>query len=115
MKTDLFTSIGIAIAGLVISFFVCNLFLGEIQDYSFKTLNEGIDSELVQPDPEVFNYKALNPTVEVYVGECDKVDSFGECIEAIDNNADDDLEEIIDENESGIIDIEPSMNDQGGE
>ena len=80
MKTDLASSIGIAIVGAVISFFVCNLFIGEIEDVSFKVIDSSVSTDLVEPDPEIFNYKALNPTVEVYVGDCTE-NNFGECIE----------------------------------
>ena len=69
MKTDLASSIGAAIAGVLIAYFICNLFIGPIEDFTVKTVDSSVGAELVEPDPEVFNYKALNPTVEVYVGE----------------------------------------------
>ena len=69
MKTDLASSIGAAIAGVLIAYFICNLFIGPIQDFTIKTVDSSIGADLVDPDPEVFNYKALNPTVEVYVGD----------------------------------------------
>lgn len=31
-----------------------------------------IGSSVIQPDPEVFSPTAINPTVEVFVGNCDK-------------------------------------------
>lgn len=71
MKTDLATSIGMAILGAVLAFVVCNMLFGEIEDVSFKTIGEKVDTTLTMPDEEVFNYKALNPTVEVYVGDID--------------------------------------------
>ncbi|MBQ3353399.1 hypothetical protein IJG89_03630 [Candidatus Saccharibacteria bacterium] len=86
MKTDLFSSIGIAIAGVLIAYFVCNLFVGEIEDFSFKTVKSTVSADVSTPNPEVFNYKALNPTVEVYVGDCTEFNSYGECIDdKIDN------------------------------
>lgn len=69
MKTDLATSIGMAVLGAVMAFVVCNMLFGEIEDVSFKTISGKIDTTLLEPDEEVFNYKALNPTVEVYIGE----------------------------------------------
>ena len=74
MKTDLFTSIAAAIAGVLIAYFVTNLFLGPIEDVSYKTVQSTVSADIADPDPEVFNYKAINPTVEVYVGECDEAD-----------------------------------------
>ena len=71
MKTDLFTSIGIAIVGAVIGFFICNLLLGPIEQISFKSVSTNVDANLAEPNVDVFNYKALNPTVEVFVGNCE--------------------------------------------
>ena len=85
MKTDLLSSIGIAIAGTLIAYFVCNLFFGEIESYKVKTVDSTISTDLAEPNPEVYNYKALDPTVEVYVGDCEG----DECNEAS-------SEEIID-------------------
>ncbi|MBQ3436823.1 hypothetical protein IJG26_02645 [Candidatus Saccharibacteria bacterium] len=100
MKTDLATSIGVAIVGIIISFVVCNLFLGEIQEVSFTTVSSSVTTDVASPDPEVFNYKAINPTVEVYVGNCKEYNSFGQCVEQIDEEAADELENVIDSGES---------------
>lgn len=81
MKNDLLTTIVIAIVGLVGGFFVTSMLMGEIKSVSVKNIAEGVNADLADPDPEVFNYRALNPTVQVYVGDCDKRDEFGECIE----------------------------------
>ena len=90
MKFDLFTSIGVAIAGIVIAFFVTNLLVPGLTDFSFRALDDTANvnsangynyADLTSPNPEVFNYEALNPTVEVYVGECEAYDENGECIE----------------------------------
>ena len=81
MKTDLISSIGVAIIGVLLAFFICNLFIGEIKDYEFQSIDASINADLIDPNPEVFNYKALNPTVEVYVGNCTDYNSVGECIE----------------------------------
>lgn len=81
MKTDLFTSVAIAIVGVILAFFVTNLLINEadkindvtvptidtsklaapVENYNFATIDE--------PDNEIFNYDALNPTVEAYVGD----------------------------------------------
>ena len=82
MKNDLFTAIGIAIIGTAISFIVCNIFAGEIKPVSIKTVDSSFSVEIAEPNVEVFNYKSVNPTVEVYVGsnECASKDSGGNCI-----------------------------------
>lgn len=81
MKTDLMTSIGAAIAGIVIAYFVTNMFLGEPKAVTFKTVDPKLSINLVEPNENVFNSHALNPTVEVYVGDCDEYDELGQCIE----------------------------------
>ena len=81
IKTDLITTIVIAIIGIIIAYFVTNIFIGPIEDYSYTTIDSSISADLVDPDIEVFNYRALNPTVEVYVGNCLKYDNNGKCIE----------------------------------
>lgn len=85
MKTDLFFSVGLAIFGTVIAYFVCDLLINElfkVENYTVKTIDSSISTDLVDPDPEVYNYKALDPTVEVYVGNCTEQNSYGECVEA---------------------------------
>lgn len=79
MKTDLITTIGVAIVGVLIAFFVCNFFIGPIEPVSFSTVETDINADLSGPDVNVFNYKALNPTVEVYVGNCEGNDNSEEC------------------------------------
>ncbi len=81
MKKDLLTSIGTALLGAIIAYFICNLFLSPIEGVSFKSIETETTAEISEPSPEVFNYRALNPTVEVYVGDCQTYDDYGECID----------------------------------
>lgn len=81
MKNDLATAIGVGIIGIIIGFVVCNLFLTDSESVSYKMINANVTMQLVEPDDEVFNVKALNPTVEVYVGDCAEYDSYGNCVE----------------------------------
>ena len=83
MKTDLASSIAAAIVGVLLAYFICNLFLGEIEPVTIKTVDSSVTADLVEPNAEIFNYRALNPTVEVYVGDCNEYNSYGECV---DNN-----------------------------
>ncbi len=96
MKTDLVTAIGAAIVGLLIAFFVTNFLTGEIEDFSYKTVETTVSTSLEEPNPEVFNYRALNPTVEVYVGSCIEYNSSGECVETLV----DDEEDLNEESET---------------
>ena len=94
MKNDLATSIIIAIVGTLLAFFLCNFLVGEIEPVSVKVINGSYGAEVADPDPEVFNYKAINPTVEVYVGDgendnCSQYDSEGNCITGSNQNTPD--------------------------
>lgn len=83
MKNDLATSVAIAIVGVLIAYFVTNMFMGEMEEVSFKVLNSTLNATVSDPDPEVFNPKSLNPTVEVYVGDCDNYDFYGNCLDEV--------------------------------
>ena len=77
-QSDLLTVVVIAISGFLVSLLLCNMLLGDPDENSksFKTINV-ISSEVAEPSSEVFNSKAINPTVEVYVGECEDWDRNG--------------------------------------
>ena len=77
MKKDLTTTIIAAIAGVVAAYFITNMFLPGIENFSFKNLNGNTNFTLAEPDEEIFNYRAVNPTVEVYVGQCMEYDADG--------------------------------------
>lgn len=78
-QSDIFSLILIAGIGTIAAFFVCRMILGDPSQAStkFKTINRTISSSLVDPDPEVFNSTAINPTIEVYVGDCEDIDQNG--------------------------------------
>ena len=77
-QSDIITVVLIAAIGVVVSAIGCNAILGNPDEasVSFKTV-EMISGDLAQPDSEVFNPSAVNPTVEVYVGNCADVDQNG--------------------------------------
>lgn len=74
MKSDLATTILAAAAGFIIAYLVCNFLMPELESVRLKELDSDIVYEIVEPDPNVFNYRALNPTVEVFVGNEDNSD-----------------------------------------
>lgn len=82
-QSDIFTVIAVAIVGVLVSSILLNMILGnpDEKSVSFKTV-EVIESALETPDPEVFNPEAINPTVEVFVGDCVDQDQNGELDEA---------------------------------
>lgn len=96
MKTDLASAIGAAIVGFIIAYFVTDFFTGDIEPFTYKTVETTVNAELGEPNQEVFNYRSLNPTVEVYVGSCAEYNSHGECVEVFEE---DEEKENEDENE----------------
>ena len=100
MKNDLATAIIAAIAGVTISYFICSMFIGTSGDFSFNTVDDSVSSDLAEPDPELFNYRALNPTVEVYVGNCTELNMYGECIDESSEQIEEGIIEETDETEN---------------
>lgn len=78
-QSDIFTLVLIAGIGTLAAFFLCNAIMGDpdLATTNFKTLTHVIDNKLVSPDPEIFNGSAINPTIEVYVGDCEDIDQNG--------------------------------------
>ena len=77
-QSDIFTIIIIASIGMVGAFFASNAILGNPDELTMKHKNiSPISTEVVEPDPETFNRDAINPTVGVYVGQCEDVDQNG--------------------------------------
>lgn len=89
-NTDLATTILAAVIGVIVAFLVCNFMLPEFESVSFKKLSEAeTDFTLTEPDVNTFNYRALNPTVEVYVGDCTEYDAYGNCLTEPDEGGED--------------------------
>lgn len=82
-RADVFTIIAVTLVGIIVSVSLMNLLVGDPNQKSvtFKSV-EVVEASLAQPDPEVFNPDAVNPTVEVYVGECIDRDQDGQLDEA---------------------------------
>lgn len=78
-QSDIFTLILIAGIGTLAAFLLCNTLMGNPDEavVKFTSLNESISSKLAAPNPEVFNVSAINPTIEVYVGNCEDIDQNG--------------------------------------
>ena len=77
-QSDIFSIIIIATVGTIAAYFAVNSFLGDpnLRSVQIKTL-ENISASLSSPDPELFNSGSINPTVEVYVGDCEDIDQNG--------------------------------------
>lgn len=63
----------IAAVSVVAAFFLTSALLGEAatDTATVKTI-ESISSEVVEPDPAIFNSDAINPAVEVQVGSSEE-------------------------------------------
>ncbi len=79
MKTSDYVTVGfLALVVTVVAYFAVNSILGDPKTASVKFEYIGsATSELVNPDSEIFNAAAVNPTVEVYVGSCVDEDQDG--------------------------------------
>lgn len=77
-QSDIITIVLITMIGTIAAGFATNAILGNPDDAkeTWKTI-EVVDPSLTPPDSEVFNASAINPTVEVYVGNCEDVDHDG--------------------------------------
>ncbi|MBR5669693.1 hypothetical protein IKX12_01275 [Candidatus Saccharibacteria bacterium] len=70
-NTDVALVILIAAVSVAISYFLGNAILGDPNDrVTTVDYMETISDTVEEPDVESFNPYTLNPTVEVYVGDC---------------------------------------------
>jgi hypothetical protein cdiviTM7_02684 len=72
-QSDIFSIIIIATVGTLATYLGINSLLGDpnLRSEKIKTI-EPISAELKEPDSELFNPDAINPTVEVYIGDCNE-------------------------------------------
>ncbi len=77
-QSDIITIILITMIGMVVSGYVANLILPNPDEASeeWNTVSV-VEASVGTPDPEVFNPDAINPTIEVYVGNCEDKDQDG--------------------------------------
>lgn len=78
-RSDIYSLILVAGIGTLAAFFACNAILGDPSEakVEFKSVSNVFSNELANPEKEVFNSTALNPTIEVYVGDCEDIDQNG--------------------------------------
>jgi hypothetical protein len=69
-KTDIAMIILIASMSMLVAYFVAKGVVGDVQSQSVKVkVADPISSEVATPDPQIFNTNAINPTVEVIIGD----------------------------------------------
>lgn len=78
-QSDVITIILISTIGMLAAYFAGNAILGDpnMESVTYKVVDPIISSELMEPDPELFNEDAINPTVEVTVGTCEDANGNG--------------------------------------
>lgn len=69
-RTDVAMIVFIASISVLLSYFVAKTVLGDARNeaVTVKTV-DAISKDVANPDERVFNKDAVNPTVEVYIGE----------------------------------------------
>ncbi len=76
-NTDIAMVILIAAISVVASYLIGNAILGDpnnrVENISYM---DPISSDIEQPDLETFNPYTLNPTVEIYVGNCGPMEKW---------------------------------------
>jgi hypothetical protein len=69
-KSDIALIILIASISMIIAYFVADGIIGKPSNESAKVKTiELIKSEVQEPDSDIFNKDAINPTVEVIIGD----------------------------------------------
>ncbi|HWV31942.1 MAG TPA: hypothetical protein VN038_19920 [Dyadobacter sp.] len=60
----------IASVSVMIAYFVAKAIVGDVQNETVKVkTTDAISTDITQPDTSVFNTNAINPTVEVIIGD----------------------------------------------
>jgi hypothetical protein len=68
-KSDIAMIILIASVSVLIAYFVAKAIVGDVQNETVKVkTTDTISTDITQPDTSVFNTNAINPTVEVIIG-----------------------------------------------
>lgn len=59
----------IASISIMVAYFAAKAIIGDVGSQTAKVkTTDKITTDIVEPDPEVFNKNAINPTVEVIIG-----------------------------------------------
>lgn len=69
-KSDIAMIILIASISMLMAYFIGKAVIGDVQNETVKVKTaEPITTDISKPDPSVFNSNAINPTVEVIIGD----------------------------------------------
>lgn len=77
-KKEIFKVVLIAIVGTGVAGAIVNMLLGDINEKTAQYNDvEVVEASVGIPDPEIFNEDTINPTVDVYVGNCPDTNGNG--------------------------------------
>lgn len=77
-KNDIALIVLIVSVSLVVTYFIAKAVVGEPQNQSAQAeVVEPISAELVQPQSKIFNKDAINPTVDIEIGDSSNQQPFG--------------------------------------
>jgi hypothetical protein len=69
-KSDIAMIVLIASVSIMIAYFVAKAIIGDVGNQSVKVkTTDKITTKIQEPDTSVFNSSAINPTVEVIIGD----------------------------------------------
>ena len=69
-KSDIAMIILIASVSVLIAYFVAKAIIGDVGSQSVKVkTTDKITTEVKEPDSSIFNSEAINPTVDVIIGD----------------------------------------------
>lgn len=116
MKNDLATAIIASVVGITLAYVISNMVISNFakSSYVVKSVDSSVSSDLAEPNNEVFNFESLNPTVEVYVGDCTEVNMYGECIDESSEQIEQGIIEENVENEEGSSDSSNNNSSNSG-
>ena len=87
-NTDLAMIVLVAAISVAVSYFLGNAILGNPNDrVENLTYIEEISGNVQLPDAETFNSEAINPTVEVFVGNCGPLETWNANKQVCESNA----------------------------
>lgn len=75
-KTDIAMIILIASVSVLVAYFAAKALFGDVYTGSAKVKTiDAISSAVIEPDPSIFNERAINPAVSIQIDGTDRVES----------------------------------------
>ena len=92
MKTDFTGAVVAAIIGTVVAYLITsNFILQDAKPVPIQSPESAVTATTEEPNAEIFNFRAINPTVEAYI-DCSNYEDISNCPNAPEVITDDDEE-----------------------